>query len=238
MSMSNLDVKTSGELQGIGHEANDREIKNNMSKSVDSWWRTHSATMALLKHAYHRIAHAEEKIAEQEKQIQALENLAASDPLTGLMNRRGFEKFFDYELARIQRHKSSGSLLVLIDLDYFKIINDTYGHLAGDNCLKLVSQTVLDSIRMLDGAARLGGDEFALLLTQTDPEKAVERIQLIKQVLNEIKLDWQGEKLHFGASIGVAHVTEDSDFEGIYHAADTDLYADKQRRRQRDKLQG
>ena len=147
------------------------ETPEALRKSADGWWRTQSATMALLKHAYGQIGASEKRIAEQDRRIRELEDLAATDPLTGLMNRRGFEKFFELEQARIRRGHSPGALFVLIDLDRFKPINDTYGHLAGDECLKLVSAKLLQSIRMLDGAARLGGDEFTLLLTQLDPDK-------------------------------------------------------------------
>lgn len=207
-----------------------------LKKSAEGWWRTQSATMALLKHAYQQITSSEKMIAEQKKRIQELEDLAATDPLTGLMNRRGFEKFFDHELERIRRYHSPGALFVLIDLDKFKPINDKYGHLAGDASLKLVAEKLLQSIRILDGAARLGGDEFTLLLTQIEPEKTTLRIQKIRQTLDDMKLDWQGEKIHFGASIGLATVTAESEFSAVYHAADMDLYADKQRRKESKNL--
>lgn len=202
-------------------------------QTIDSWWRTQSATMALLKHAHGMIDAADKKIADQERRIQQLENLAGTDTLTELMNRRGFEKFFAHELERIRRHNSPGSLLVLIDLDHFKSINDTHGHIAGDACLKLVAEKIMKSIRILDGAARFGGDEFAILLTQTDPEKARDRVEKIRHTLNEMKLDWDGKKLHFGASLGSAIVSSKTDFMAAYDIADKDLYADKQRRREK-----
>ncbi len=201
--------------------------------AFDSWWRTQSATMALLRHAYQKIEEAERRLEAQEHRIQQLEELAETDPLTGLMNRRGFEKFVELEMSRIRRLHSPGALLVLVDLDRFKQINDINGHQAGDECLKLVADHLLKSIRFADGAARFGGDEFAILLTQTAPEKAMARAQKIRQVLNDMRLNWQGEKLHFGASIGIAPATPESDFPALYKQADTGLYADKQDRRQR-----
>ena len=202
-----------------------------LKKSADGWWLTQSATMALLKHAYHQIGTSEKRIAEQDRLIRQLEDLAATDPLTGLMNRRGFEKFFDHEQARIRRQHSPGALFALIDLDNFKPINDTHGHLAGDACLKLVSEKLLQSIRILDGAARFGGDEFALLLTQIEPENAMLRLQKIRHMLDDISIEWLGEKIHFGASIGIEVVTADCSYTDVYNAADKNLYADKQRRR-------
>lgn len=200
-------------------------------KPSDSNWRTQETTLAMLKLAYDQIETAERMIADQEKRIRQLEDLAATDPMTGLMNRRGFETFFAHEHARIRRHNSPGALLALIDLDRFKQINDTHGHQAGDACLKLAAEYVLKSIRIVDGAARFGGDEFALLLTQTDPEKAMVRIYQVKDMLDSMHLDWQGVRLSFGASIGTAPIGEDSAWEAAYMAADKALYADKSARK-------
>ncbi len=202
-----------------------------LKKSADGWWRTQSATMALLRHAYSLVDASEQRIAAQDKRIRELEDLAATDPLTDLMNRRGFEKFFEMEQARIRRQHSPGALFILIDLDLFKPINDTYGHLAGDACLKLISEKLLQSIRMLDGAARLGGDEFVLLLTQLDPEKVPIYMEKFRYMLDEMSLEWQGQKINFGASIGTALVTADNTYNDVYDTADADLYASKKKRR-------
>lgn len=207
------------------------DFSDALKKSADGWWRTQSATMALLKHAYHLIGLSEQRIAEQDRRIRQLEDLAATDALTGLMNRRGFEKFFEHELGRIRRGHSPGALMVLVDLDRFKPINDLYGHLAGDYCLQQVSKKLLESIRMLDGAARIGGDEFALLLTQFEPEKSTFDIQKLRRNLNEITVNWHGRQLSFGASIGVEVVTANSEYPNVYKAADTALYADKGHRK-------
>lgn len=196
-------------------------------------WRTQSTTVALLKDAYDQIEAAERRIADYEKRIRELEDLASTDPMTGLMNRRGFEKFFDHELARIRRHHSPGALFVLIDLDGFKPLNDLYGHQAGDACLKMVGEKLLKSIRIVDGAARFGGDEFALLLTQTDPEKAMVRVHQVQEMLSDVAFDWEGSRLHFGASVGTAPVAADSSYAAAYQAADHALFTDKKARKAR-----
>ena len=195
--------------------------------------RAQSTTIALLKDAYDQIEEAERRIADYEKRIRELEDLASTDPMTGLMNRRGFEKFFDHELARIRRHHSPGALFVLIDLDGFKPLNDLFGHQAGDACLKLVGEKLLKSIRIVDGAARFGGDEFALLLTQTAPDKAMLRVRQVQAMLNDVDFAWQGNRLHFGASVGTAGVSADIDYAAVYQAADRALYADKKARKAR-----
>ncbi len=213
--------------------SNDSNTTPAEKTSADGWWRTQSATLALLKHAYHLLGASERRLAEQDRRIRELEDLAATDPLTGLMNRRGFEKFFNMELARIHRKHSPGALLILIDLDLFKPVNDTYGHMAGDACLQALGRKMLQSIRMLDGAARIGGDEFAILLTQLPPEAASGHLEKIRVLLAETTLDCQGKKITFSASIGTATVTEDSLFTSVYDAADAVLYADKKQRRSR-----
>lgn len=190
-----------------------------------------ATTTALLTQAWETLKAAERRLAEQEKKIRELEDIACTDPLTGLMNRRGFEKFFCQEQERLRRQQSSGCLLVMIDLDHLKEINDTCGHAAGDTCLRMASRYLQQSLRLLDGAARLGGDEFAVLLTQTDTDKAAERLSLIQKILGSMYIEWEGRRLSFGASIGVEEVTEKDDYAAICQRADRKMYREKHARR-------
>lgn len=189
-------------------------------------------TAEALLAAYEALEAAEQRILDQQKRLREMEETACTDCLTGLMNRRGFEKFYAQEQERLRRYDSAGCLLVLVDLDNFKEINDIHGHLAGDACLKMVARHLQSSIRIVDGAARFGGDEFALLLTQTDPEVAKERVRRMKRTMDHMVLDWQGRKLRIGASIGLKEIYPDSDYESVYQAADLALYDDKSLRRQ------
>lgn len=197
---------------------------------LDRSWRTKGTADALLKIAYNKLGEAEQLIAAQEQRIRQLEDIAATDPLTGLMNRRGFEKFFDAERARIRRRNSPGALIVLIDLDRFKPVNDIHGHLAGDACLKLVAEILIKSIRITDGAARFGGDEFSVLLTHTDPDAAMVRVEQLRTALNEMTLDWQGKQLQFGASLGALPVSAHSEITATYGGVDLLLQRDKKDR--------
>lgn len=207
-------------------------LKRELSARRDG--RSIDAADALLA-AYEALAAAEARIVDQQKKLLEMEAVASTDCLTGLMNRRGFEKFYAQEKERLRRRDSQGSLLVLIDLDHFKEINDIHGHLAGDVCLKMVANHLQSSIRIVDGAARFGGDEFAILLTQTDPQAARDRVKRMKRTLDNMVIDWQGRKLRVGASIGVKEIYPDSDYETAYQAADTALYGDKSLRRQLQK---
>ena len=165
-----------------------------------------------------------------------LESLASSDALTSLLNRRGFENFFMQELARTRRHNTFGSVMLLIDLDKFKEINDTYGHQAGDACLKKVADCLLKNVRSVDAAARIGGDEFAVMLSHTDPEKAANCVHQIKRALNGLQTVWNGITIHISASVGIKHVSENSSFEIAYLAADKALYNDKKNRKQSEDI--
>jgi diguanylate cyclase (GGDEF)-like protein len=135
------------------------------------------------------------------------------------------------ELARTRRHNTFGSVMLLIDLDKFKEINDTHGHQAGDACLKKVAECLMKNIRNVDAAARIGGDEFAVLLSHTDPEKAANCVHQIRRALGSLQTVWQGVTLHIGASIGLKHVSDTSSFETAYLAADKALYNDKRGRK-------
>jgi diguanylate cyclase (GGDEF)-like protein len=195
-----------------------------------SWWRTTSAALALLKSASHMVERAKETIQQHEGRIQVLEDLVTTDELTGLMNRRGFFQAFERELDRAARDKihRRGGLLMLIDLDNFKAINDTYGHPAGDAALKLVGRTLDNDIRTMDVAARLGGDEFVLLFADAEREASLERAQKLVWRLNHLSLIWYGAEIPVRASLGIREYKSGDEADKIFSDADVRLYASKQ----------
>lgn len=201
------------------------------AREKDGWERSMSATLALLKQAHDMIEHAEDVIFHQEKRIRELEKVATTDELTGMLNRRGFYDAFTGEIERCNRGLIKGGLLVLIDLDNFKNINDTYGHLAGDAALRLVGRTLKNEIRAMDAAARLGGDEFVLLLSHTTKLDAAARAQNIGWKLNNLSLAWQGEEIPVRASLGLKGFGAGDTAEIIFNAADAGLYEQKEIRK-------
>jgi diguanylate cyclase (GGDEF)-like protein len=213
-----------------------RDQKINDQWNSNEQWDSKGEALVLLHHANARIMLAEERIAAQEKKIKELESLASSDALTGLLNRRGFENFFTQELGRTRRHNTFGSVMLLIDLDKFKEINDTHGHQAGDACLKLVAECLQKNIRNVDAAARIGGDEFAVMLSHTDPEKAANCVHQLKRALNALHTEWNGSAIRLGASVGIRHVSDTCSFQTVYLAADKALYNDKNNRRQAEDI--
>lgn len=197
----------------------------------DGLSRTMKTTIAMLRHAYQMIEDAEALIMRQESRIAQLEALATTDELTGLTNRRGFFDAFMAELDRCARGVSQGGLLVMIDLDNFKTINDTFGHMAGDACLRLVARSLQGEVRAMDVAARLGGDEFVLLLSNTTKQSAAARAQDIAWRLNHLALAWYGEEIPIQASLGIKDYKRGDRPDSIFNAADMALY-DRKRKRQ------
>ncbi len=193
----------------------------------DGWWRTMAASLAILKYAHRRIDAAEAQIREHEKRIAHLEHISTRDELTGLLNRRGFFDIFRKETDRTARGHSKGGLLIVIDLDNFKVINDTYGHQAGDAALKMVANTLTHNSRVMDSCARLGGDEFVLLLVNTEREKSLVRAQNLIKQLNSLSLVWYGAEIPVRASLGLKDYSGADVAEEIFGAADEKLYAQK-----------
>ncbi|MCB9989773.1 MAG: GGDEF domain-containing protein [Rhodospirillales bacterium] len=196
----------------------------------DGHTRTMSGAVALIKYAHKMIERAESVIEAQGRRIEHLEHLATTDELTGLKNRRGFYEAFMMELDKCERGLSQGGLLILIDLDNFKTVNDTHGHMAGDACLRLTAKALGQDIRTMDVAARLGGDEFVLLLSNTCKEQAAGRAQNLAWQLNHLSLAWHGEEIPVRASLGLRQFGAGDKAEHIFNAADIALYENKQRK--------
>jgi diguanylate cyclase (GGDEF)-like protein/PAS domain S-box-containing protein len=132
-----------------------------------------------------------------------LSHRAAHDLLTGLTNRFEFERRLD-ECVERYRHIQRPAMLLLIDLDRFKAVNDTSGHAAGDEVLRRVAQTLTSAVRDSDTVSRLGGDEFAILLTHSDPGRAEIVGAKVLRAVAELSVEWNGTKHTVGASIGAA----------------------------------
>jgi diguanylate cyclase (GGDEF)-like protein/PAS domain S-box-containing protein len=157
-----------------------------------------------------------------------LRRLADYDALTGVRNRRQFERDLALLIERCRRYREQGAML-MIDLDDFKEINDTYGHQIGDEVLKEVAAAVRNRLRSSDSVARLGGDEFAVLLSHITADKATDVAEDLMNCIAEIEITTEGQTFSPSASIGVAHVDHDSSSrDAILIEADRAMYARKQ----------
>jgi diguanylate cyclase (GGDEF)-like protein len=186
-----------------------------------------NVAMTLLKEAQSIIRENRIKIASQEKQIKNLKKISQTDELTGITNRRGFASAFEREIDRVNRDESRGGLLIMIDLDNFKSINDVYGHQAGDMALKLVASTLDNDTRKMDIVSRLGGDEFVTLFVNTTRKQALARAQFLIKKLNNLSFVWHGHEIDVRASLGLKEYTKGSTTKEILGAADADMYQNK-----------
>ncbi|MEM9533818.1 MAG: diguanylate cyclase [Pseudomonadota bacterium] len=175
-----------------------------------------------------RTAALRDQIAANEAANDELARLARTDPLTGAANRREFAEQVGRELSRVRRHGSRLSI-VMLDIDHFKAINDTYGHAAGDAVLQQLAESLLERVRRdIDLVARLGGEEFACVLPDTPLENGVAFAERMRQVIAALQVTFEGRKIQLTASFGVAEPPQDvRDIDAALKPADEALYLAK-----------
>ena len=173
---------------------------------------------------------AEQRIAELEAELAAARVAATTDPLTGTLNRRGFETVGQGELARARR-KGQELALAHLDLDGFKQINDAYGHAVGDLALQHLVRCLQDGMRPGDVLCRLGGEEFVLLLSETGLDEAVRVLQRHLATLGDRPVP--GTRCYLSFSAGVVGVLADETLDAAVQRADAATYVAKRAGRQR-----
>jgi diguanylate cyclase (GGDEF)-like protein len=164
----------------------------------------------------------------EERFQKQLFDLATRDQLTRICNRKTFDERFRGEFAYALRHKQKLSMLIM-DIDHFKTVNDTYGHQAGDYVLKALAQVVSDMIRSEDVFARYGGEEFALLARDTDEEKGFLFATRVRRAVEKHDFTFNNQKIPITISLGVATMTNANyrDPEAMFQDADRFLYKAK-----------
>ena len=156
-----------------------------------------------------------------------LQELSDRDYLTGLYNRRKFEEFLTYEIKRSLRHRHKFTIL-MIDLDNFKYINDTYGHASGDLVLKEVTNIFGSNLRNADILARLGGDEFAVLLPETPYENGYAVVEKLRSRLEATPISLMFDQITLTASFGIAEYPEQGEnIESLLTGSDLAMYKAK-----------
>ncbi len=172
-------------------------------------------------------------VTQAQRMASKLEWQAAHDALTGLVNRHEFERRVNEALIAAHQDKAAHGLMFL-DLDQFKVVNDTCGHMAGDELLCQITAQLKNTLRAGDTLARLGGDEFGVLLTYCPQKNALAMAEKLLRAVQDFSFYWQGKSFKIGVSIGLMTITEFSEnLTGLLSAADVACYAAKDAGRNR-----
>jgi diguanylate cyclase (GGDEF)-like protein len=165
-----------------------------------------------------------------QKRIEELQASADTDFLLGIPNRRGFEHELTRAIAYIKRYQASGAL-ILLDVDRLKPINDAFGHAAGDEVLKAITEVLKRQVRASDVVGRLGGDEFAVLLWNLSETDARAKAALLETEIDRLTFVFEGRNVTAGASAGTAILSSHSQAGRALEEADSAMYVRKAQRR-------
>lgn len=168
-------------------------------------------------------------IKQQQVLHEEISKIAAEDDLTGLYNRRKINELIHDEIERSERYKKGFSIIIM-DIDFFKRVNDRFGHMAGDQLLKMFSDIMRDTIRHTDTAGRWGGEEFVVLCPETKMDGAMALADKIRQRIDSHIFNSFGKQT---ASFGVACYVDDDSVDSIINRADIALYDAKNKGRNR-----
>lgn len=173
-------------------------------------------------------------ITERKRMETELLQMATTDFLTGLPNRRHFVARLSEELARMQRFHDERAAVLMLDLDHFKKVNDRFGHATGDQWLKYLATLMLGELRKVDTAGRVGGEEFAIMLPGTSATSAKSFAERLRVKVAETRLELEGQSIQLTVSIGVAALNpKDADAGAALLRADQALYRAKESGRNR-----
>ncbi|MCP3164457.1 diguanylate cyclase [Myxococcus qinghaiensis] len=225
--------QAAGKVEGLELGADDYLVKPfdmlELSARVKSMLRLKALQDALVE-KNRELDKANKELARRREELLAL---SRTDALTGLFNRRCFEERLSDEFARSRRYQSPLSL-VMLDIDHFKRINDTFGHPFGDQVLKAVAQTTRSRLREVDVLARYGGEEFIALLPETGTADALKVCERVREAIAGLRVEHVGvdgkrQEVRLTASLGVATVpsADLESSEALLRAADAGLYAAK-----------
>src|SRR5215217_3353928 len=168
----------------------------------------------------------ERELAAARAQMEVLATCAHIDPLTGIVNRRGFDRELNRACAYVKRYGASAAL-IYVDLDDFKRVNDQHGHVAGDAMLRAVATVLTRHVRASDLAARVGGDEFALLLWHCSEADAEAKAFALEAAIAETTANYAGVTLSIGGSAGATMLLPHDEPADVVERADRAMYARK-----------
>ncbi len=228
-----LDMRNQDEIGDLARIFNDlnQKIFDAQQRLRDKIDLAGSALMKTNEQLQQRSHELEQRSQDLEKALGLVEKLAVTDSLTDLRNRRYFDDNLAAAFARAQRFNEP-ICLILLDIDFFKAINDNYGHAAGDIVLQTLARAFKSRTRETDISARLGGDEFSFLLYRTNRDEGIVFAQSLLGMARDLQFSFHDHATRIGLSIGIACNWDDiHSIEALYGAADEALYEAKRRGR-------
>ncbi len=179
------------------------------------------------------LEHLQQVVGTLRNRNRVLAEHARRDSLTGLLNRRAFDERLAGEFERHERYGTTFSV-IFFDIDCFKVLNDTYGHKAGDRALKGIAQVAGSVLRKTDVFARYGGEEFAVILSETDADHACTAAEKLRELVASTEFEYKGGKVHITISVGVTQVRDqDRTAEDVIGRSDRHMYLAKKLGRNR-----
>ncbi len=172
------------------------------------------------------IARLRGQVACLEARVEELDAEAHRDALVPLANRRGLVRHLDMLIARCNRHHVPAALL-FVDVDGLKLLNDSFGHAAGDAALVYLAQLMVDGVRQTDLVARLGGDEFVILLDHADEEAAMETANRLVNSVADSDFKHRDQRLPLSVAIGITGIEPGDTAEAVLDRADQQMYREK-----------
>ena len=231
-------------LSGSLENSNDIEqLKESVSGNVDQILVTLSefmveeegrehALQSELEMAQDRLNAMESELQQVKEKLKTEREKALTDVLTQLPNREAYNERFQLEYDRWQRY-GNPTIICVADIDFFKKVNDTYGHLAGDRVIKFIAKELRRVFRKTDFVARIGGEEFLVLMPETNIEQAQVVLEKTRKIIEKLPFHFRDERVSVTMSFGVAAFTQGYSKEGLFEAADTALYRAKEGGRNR-----
>lgn len=227
-------VNGSGDLSELGMSVRDHlllivQAMDKYQREEDEREQRLAEKLELLQS---RLNEMEKEVSDSRVAIEEQRRRASHDHLTGLPNRDAYQKKLEEELAR--RHRYGSPLaLVVCDVDHFKSINDTYGHLAGDKVLQLIARSLRKNLRDVDFIARYGGEEFVILMPETNAEGALLAAEKLRQTVEKSPFNFRKERVPITLSFGISEFHSLESPDTVFERADKALYKAKHEGRNR-----
>jgi len=177
-------------------------------------------------HLMEEIGRLRAQVSQLQERVEQLDDLAHRDTLINLPNRRGFMRELERLIDRARRY-DHGAAMLFVDLDGLKMINDTFGHRAGDEALIQVAEMLSKGVRRSDVVARIGGDEFAVLLENATEESAHETAARLEDMICSCEFTHDGDALPLSVAIGVGMIDGDDEPNAVMERADEEMYRRK-----------